>query len=226
MNKLIRISYKYVKWIISIIVLLISSYMIFAILLSLIPVNRDIDSNNEIDIYIKSNGVHLDIVLPLRNEIKDWTTDIWIDDRISQLTNFISFGWGHKQFYRNTQEWSDLSMKTAINAIFLKSPSAFHIVYYKDLQISDKCKLISINIDQYKTIIDFIENSFLRDSLGHTVKIQDLQYNSFDVFYDANDSYNLFYTCNTWTNKCLKESGLKACVWTPFDKGTLFHYRK
>ncbi len=200
--------------------------MIFVILFSIIPVNRTVDSNNEIDIYIKTNGVHLALVLPLHNEIKDWTTDVWIDAKIYPSTNFISFGWGDREFYINTEEWSDLTMKTAINAMFLKSPSAIHIDYYEDLQTNKNCKMISITNEQYKTIVDFVENSFTRDLSGNTVKIQNFQYNAFDCFYEANKSYSIFFTCNTWTNKSLKVSGLKACLWTPFDKGTLFHYRK
>lgn len=205
---------------------MVATYTIFAIIFSIIPVNKDAASNNGIDVYIKSNGVHLDIVLPIRNEIKDWSTDIWIDNKITHSANFISFGWGDKEFYLNTPEWSDLTLKTSITAMFLKRPSAMHIDYYKALQTSDKCKMIFVNEEQYKAIVDFIENSFMKDAFGNKIQIQGFQYNRFDCFYDATNSYNLFFTCNTWTNKCLKVSGLKACLWTPFDRGTLYHYRQ
>ncbi|MCK4922587.1 MAG: TIGR02117 family protein [Bacteroidales bacterium] len=226
MKRLFLILFKYLKWIISSLILFVSTYIIFAIIFSIIPVNRNVATNNEIDIYIKTNGVHLDIALPIRNEIKDWTTDVWIDNKITHIVNFISFGWGDKEFYMNTPEWSDLTLKTAFIATFLRSPSAIHIDYHTNLQINDKCKIISINKEQYKTIVNFIEQSFMRDSLGNTIQIQGFQTNTYDCYYNANNSYNLFFTCNTWTNKCLKESGLKACLWTPFDKGTLYHYRK
>jgi uncharacterized protein (TIGR02117 family) len=173
-----------------------------------------------------SNGVHLEIALPLRNEIKDWTSELWIDDRITHLANYISFGWGDKLFFLNTPKWSDLTIKTTIVALFFKSPSAIHIDYYTDMQISDKCRKIPVDLKQYKSVVDYIEESFKRDSLGNRIQIQGLQYYSYDCFYEATNSYNLFFTCNTWTNKCLKESGLKACLWTPFDRGTLYHYRK
>jgi uncharacterized protein (TIGR02117 family) len=226
MIRFFKISYKYLKWIISIFLLTVATYVIFAIIFSIIPVNRDNNPDNEIDIYIKSNGVHLDIVLPLRNEIKDWTSDIWIDSRIAHSAHFISFGWGDKEFYLNTPEWSDLTLKTAIIAIFLKSPSALHIDYYKDLHTSDKCKIISINKEQYKTIVNYIESSFMKDTFGNKIQIQGFQYNKYDCFYEAVNSFSLFFTCNTWANKCLKESGLTASLWTPFDSGTLYHYRK
>jgi hypothetical protein len=38
-------------------------------------------------------------------------------------------------------------------------------------------------------------------------------------------SYNLFHTCNTWTNDALKAGGQKACWWTPFDAGIFRQYQ-
>ena len=221
-----RIAFKYLKWVLSTFLLLLAAYLILSIVFSIIPVNKDFDPSPDIGVYIKTNGVHLAIVLPLKNELKDWTTDLWVDDDIIHSVNYISFGWGDKGFYLNTPEWSDLTVKTAVKALFLRSPSAIHIDYYKKLETNARCRLISISTRQYGDIVDFIENSLKRDNLGDFVKIEGFQYNNFDCFYEATKSYNLFFTCNTWTNKCLKKSGLKACVWTPYDKGTLYHYRK
>ena len=226
MKRSIQILYRCLKWTLSIFFLLVVLYLISAVVLSVIPVNRHINSRHEADIYILSNGVHLDIVLPLRNEIKNWTSDIWIDDKIAPTAKFISFGWGDKLFFLNTPEWSDLTVKTTFVALFLKSPSAIHIDYYTDMQIGDKCRKIPVDSEQYKSVVDYIEKSFKKDSSGKKIQIQGLQYYSYDCFYEATNSYSLFFTCNTWTNKCLKESGLKACLWTPFDRGTLYHYRK
>lgn len=226
MKRFLKILINYLKWPISIFFLMIASYLVMAFVFSIIPVNRKAVSKYEIDIFIKSNGVHLDIILPLRNDIKDWSTDVWIDHNIIHQANFISFGWGDKLFYLNTPEWSDLTFRTAFIATFLKSPSALHIDYYKVLQIDDNCKMIPISKDQYKTIVDFIEDSFKQDSSGYKILIKGFQTTDYDCFYEAEKSYNLFNTCNTWTNKCLKESGLKSSLWTPFDRGTLYHYRK
>ncbi len=183
------------------------------------------DSKNEIDIYIKSNGVHLDIVLPLKNEIKDWTTDVWIHPDIIHTIKFVSFGFGDKEFYINTPKWSDLSIKTTFNAMFLTSSSAIHVDYYKELKASTACRSISVSSEQFQELVDFIENSFQRSENGALVQIQGLQYHAYDCFYEATPSFNLFFTCNTWTNKCLKKAGLKACLWTPYDKGILYQYR-
>ena len=102
LKRYIQILVRCLKWIVSLFILLVIFYLISAVVLSVIPVNRHVNSHQEAEIYIMSNGVHLDIVLPLLNEIKNWTSDIWIDDKIAPTAKFISFGWGDKLFFLNT----------------------------------------------------------------------------------------------------------------------------
>jgi uncharacterized protein (TIGR02117 family) len=225
MLKFIKILFRGLKWIFAVILSLTATYMIMAVVLSLIPVNRQKVPKCELEVYILSNGVHLEMVLPVRNEIKDWTSEIMIDSGIVQIVRFISFGWGDRQFFINTPEWADLTVKTAVTALFLKSPAALHVDCWSDLPVNNRCKRIPVSKDQYKIIVDYINDSFKRDSSGNTIPIRDFHYDRYDSFYEAENSYSLFFTCNTWTNRCLKVSGLKACLWTPFDKGTLFQYR-
>ena len=54
--------------------------------------------------------------------------------------------------------------------------------------------------------------------------LQGYTYGNNDQFYEAVGSYSCFKTCNTWTNQALKESKLKACLWTPFDFGIISKY--
>jgi hypothetical protein len=60
-------------------------YVLFALLFSAIPVNKNFqeDKTSGIDIYIQSNGVHTDLVLPIRNRYKDWSDVIPVDHTIS-----------------------------------------------------------------------------------------------------------------------------------------------
>lgn len=201
-------------------------YLFFAVLLSLIPVNRNTASIKDVEIYIRSNGVHLEIVLPIKTPYKDWSEELFIDRRIASGVRYISFGWGDKNFYYNTPEWSDLTFFTAFKAMLMKSESAMHVDYHSSLRTGKLCKRIPVSSGQYLEIVHFVEAAFRRDSNHELILIDDLHYSPFDCFYEAWGSYNLFFTCNTWTNRCLKRAGLKASLWTPFDRGILFHYRK
>jgi uncharacterized protein (TIGR02117 family) len=202
-------------------------YIIFAAILSIIPVNKNFSDTKpaDISIFLLSNGVHLDIVVPKVNSWKDWREDLQIDPLIDEQVNLVAFGWGDREFYLNTPEWSDLTFRTAFNALFLKDSSAMHISYFRHLEKNKRCKEVHISEDQYLKLVAFIEGSLYRDKQVRPIRIESSAYNRFDQFYEANRSYHLFYTCNTWTNSALKKSGLRACLWTPFDRGILWQYR-
>jgi len=201
------------------------TYLVFALLFSLIPVNRNAVLGDDTEIYIRSNGVHLELLLPVKTAYKDWSEVIQIDSRIKNHVHFVSFGWGDRNFYKHTPEWSDLTFGTAFTALMQNSPSAMHVDFYTSVNTGKLCKKIRVSSEQYLVIVQFVDAAFQRDENGRFIEISDLHYTQNDVFYEATGSYHLFYTCNTWTNQCLKKAGLKASLWTPFDRGTLFHYR-
>ena len=78
----------------------------------------------------------------------------------------------------------------------------------------------------YGRLVNYISNSFQKDAGGHVIKIAtNANYNKADAFYEANGSYSMLHTCNTWANNGLKCSGQKACLWTPFDTGIFLKYQ-
>ena len=128
-KKAVRIILKIFLWFL----LLIAIYLVSAYVLSKIQVNSvDLDKQQDVTIYIKSNGVHTDIVLPAKNDIKDWTTEIQYSHTISKdsTLNYIAFGWGNKDFYLDTPEWTDLKMTTALKAAFHMGNTAMHTQFY------------------------------------------------------------------------------------------------
>jgi uncharacterized protein (TIGR02117 family) len=206
----------------------LSIYMQMALTLSLIAVNRQYHKTEkaETEIYIVSNGVHLDLVLPFRNQMMDWNKNLEPDDRIVQQVTYISFGWGDRAFYLDTPEWSDLTFTTAFNALFMNQPSALHVSYFSSMEESKNCIKIGLTKEQYVKLVNYIRSEFSIDSTGAYCRIVETGYEKFDQFYEAQGSYSLFFTCNTWTNRALRRSELRACLWTPFDKGILWQYRR
>jgi uncharacterized protein (TIGR02117 family) len=203
-------------------------YLHCAIFCSFIPVHSNYQGtkNNEITIYILSNGVHLDLVLPEKNILKDWSEEVEPDVLIKEQVAYVAFGWGDKKFYLNTPEWSDLTLRTAFNALFRKGPSALHVSYFRTLEQDKNCLKIEVSEKQYCKLVQYIENTFLHDNRGCTKRIGNFSYERWDQFYEARGSYSPFFTCNTWVNKALRKSGLRSCLWTPFDKGIFWQYNK
>jgi uncharacterized protein (TIGR02117 family) len=205
----------------------IIGYLLVVTLLSYISVNDGlIKSHKEIPIYILTNGVHTDVVLPLKSEHYDWTNQLKTEHTKAKDTtmNYVALGWGDKGFYLETPTWADLKASTALKAASGLSSSAMHVTFYKEMKESKSCKKLQISSNNYKKLILFINESFQTKS-GEFLKIEtEAVYGKHDVFYEANGSYSLFYTCNSWANQALKAANQKAALWTISDSGIFRHY--
>ncbi|MCY0967873.1 TIGR02117 family protein [Chryseobacterium wangxinyae] len=204
-------------------------YVLLALILPLIEVSAKNDGEKkEIPIYIYTNGVHTDIVMPVKNDLYDWGSKIPFANTKSKKTdyNYVGIGWGDKGFYLDTPTWADLKFSTAFNAAFWLSESAMHCSYYKTMTEADDCKKIMISRNQYKDLVKFVDAKFDRDQNGNFILIStNAVYSDNDAFYDATGRYSFLNTCNTWTNDALKSAGQKAALWTPTDFGIFQHYK-
>lgn len=221
---LVRYSLRFLAGFILVVIL----YFTFSVVLSLIPVNNDFkETPDGVAIFVMSNGTHIDIALPVKTGLKDWGSKIDISKTAGKgvSLNYVAFGWGDKGFYLNTPEWSDLKFSTAFNALFFMGESVMHVTFLRDPRPGDQCKKIFISDEQYLKLVHYIESSFQTDSDGNFVLIDYPGYGRNDFFYEAERRYNLFYTCNSWTNNALKQSNMRSCVWTPFAQGVLYQYQ-
>ncbi|MDR9457246.1 MAG: hypothetical protein RI572_07525, partial [Salegentibacter sp.] len=59
-------------------------YIIAVITGMLIPVNSDFQETNDgVEIYLQTSDVHTDIVVPLKNDLKNWEEDISLQHSLS-----------------------------------------------------------------------------------------------------------------------------------------------
>jgi uncharacterized protein (TIGR02117 family) len=205
----------------------IALYLLAAFGLSKITIPAEPITAQTIDIYILTNGVHTDVVVPLKTDQIDWSKEVKFDNTISKDTTakLVAFGWGDKGFYLNTPTWAQLKFSVAFKAAFALSTSAIHATFHNQLIESSSCKKITISKEQYARLIAYIQNSFQTDANGHVINIEtNANYSDTDAFYEAKRRYNLFYTCNTWANNALKACGQKACLWTPMDSAIFNKY--
>lgn len=203
-------------------------YLLAAYTLSRISLSAENDTTKEIQIYIRTNGVHTDIVVPVHHELFDWSKEIKVSHTLANNTNFshLALGWGDKGFYLETPTWADLKVSTAFKAATGLSNTAIHATYLDKVKEDLSCKKIEISQSQYKRLIQFISASFQKDKEGHFMHIKtNANYGKTDAFYEANGAYSLFHTCNTWANNGLKACGQKCCFWTPFDTGIFLLYQ-
>lgn len=194
-------------------------YGIVAIILSYVTVNDNhiVSTNNSKTIYLATNGVHLDVVIPKNNINPELIKELITYNN----EDYLAFGWGDENFFINTPTWGDLTFSNAFKAMFLKSSTLMHITRYK--QKTATWVKVNISEDQLNKLNAFILNSFKLES-NSKILIPNVSYADNDNFYKAKGSYSCLKTCNSWTNIAFKSSGLKAAYWTPFDFGLLNKY--
>ena len=202
-------------------------YLLTAFCLSRITIDREAGAAEEVTIFIKTNGVHTDLVVPAQNEQMDWTREIRYSNIKAKDTGYqyLAMGWGDKGFYLQTPTWGDLKASVAFKAAFALSSTAIHATYYRELREDKSCRKIRISKGQYARLITYISNSLQKDADGHAINIPtNVNYGQTDAFYEANGAYHLFKTCNTWANAGLKSCGQTCCAWTIFDTGIFLKY--
>ncbi len=194
-------------------------YIAIAFLLTAIPVNSEQAHGEDAPtIYLNTNGVHLDIIIPV-----ELLTEKLRQDLVFQPSeSYLSFGWGDENFYLNTPTWGDLTLKNAVTALLLNSSTLMHVTRYSRIQTA--WVAVPVSESALGNLNAYIADSFQTDEAGNKLLLSGQGYETWDDFYRARGSYSSLNTCNSWANAALAESGLPACYWTPFDFGVLNKY--
>lgn len=220
MNKFLKI----VLYPILVLVMAIVIYFLTAFIAMLIPINPPrISESNDIEIFVQTNGLHADLVLPSKNHIQDWEELLPLNRETRGQIKYIAIGWGEKNFYLNTPTMSDLTFPTLVKALFIPSEAAMHVEHrrYRPSK-SDDVSSIIISEEMYQELVDYILEYFVIED-GDPKIYPDRGYHEYDDFYAAYGKYHMFWTCNNWTNTGLKKIGVKNSLWTPMDWGVFYY---
>lgn len=202
-----------------VIVLIPIHFLLISLVLTFIPVNNFNDESKVAEVYLSTNGIHLDIVIPNQYVPKTLLSQM----TVNQNEKYLSFGWGDENFYINTPTWNDLTYSNAFNALFLNSTSLMHVTRYENKQ--SHWVEVQVGSQQLEKLNNFIFKSFALDDNQSAILLPNQGYHESDNFYKSNASYSCINTCNSWVNSAFKESGLPACLWTPFDFGLISKYQ-
>ena len=209
----------------------IVTYLLAALVLGLIPVNSDwVEPEDGIEIFVISNGVHCDFILPADNPLRDWRVSLPLsvgegvrEEGREDTANWVRFGWGERRFYLETPQWADLRFSVAAAALFWPTSTLMHVEFvWSRPEESDYCRRLKVSEAQFKSIVEHIESFFARDAKGEPRRLDGRGYFDYDDFYEAVGSYHLLYTCNDWVNIGLRRAGIRAAAWSPFDTAILY----
>jgi uncharacterized protein (TIGR02117 family) len=201
-------------------------YLLAALVGSLIPVNTGWEEPEEgITIYLANNGVHSDIVMPVRAQGLDW--EPLLPKRhfaaADPRAQWVAFGSGEERVYLNTPSWWDLTPRT-VWAALTGGRQVMHVEYVSNPSYAERA--IRLRPEEYRRLWQAIRADFQPGRDGRPQLIDHPGYGCCDAFYRAPGKHTALRTCNTWTAKWLRVAGVKTSLWPPFVQGLLWRYRE
>ena len=199
--------------------------LIAVLIVGLIPVNNDFRPTEDgIKIFVVSNAVHADIVLPVLSAEVDWSERFANAKFSSDVRDqsHVAFGWGDRGFFLETETWDDFKISTAANALLLPSESCMHVSFV-NLEAYQDSVSVTISPEQYIQLVKFINDAFEVNDQGKCIQIPDEAYSTNDAFFKANGRYHFFNTCNSWIGRCLKVTGVKTPWLSPLPKTPMWY---
>jgi uncharacterized protein (TIGR02117 family) len=217
---------KWVGRLVAAILVVPALYMIIALLGSLIPVNRGWAEPAEgVTIYIADNGIHADIIMPVKADGLDWAPLIPKTDFASPDPDarWIAFGSGEKRVYLDTPSWWDIRPRTIWSAL-AGGQRVMHVEYVPNPYYA--AREIRLRPEEYRRLWGAIRADFVLDAEGRPEPIEHPGYGPADAFYRATGRANAVRTCNAVAAGWLRLAGVKTSIWPPFVNGLTWRYRR
>jgi uncharacterized protein (TIGR02117 family) len=198
-------------------------FLVAALIGSLIPVNRAWQEPRQgTTIYIADNGIHTDIIMPVRAERLDWERFIRRGDVADppSAAQWVAFGVGERAVYLETPRWRDLRLPVAARAL-TRGERIIHVDWVASPSYA--VREIRLRPEEYRRLWTAVRSSF-RDARAQ--RIDHKGYGRADAFYLGVGRASALNTCNQWTVDTLRLAGVKSSLWSPFTTGVVWRYRK
>jgi uncharacterized protein (TIGR02117 family) len=220
---------KFGKWVgrlLSAVLALPALYMVAALIGSLIPVNSSwSEPAGGTTVYIADNGIHADLVMPMKAQGLDWSSVIPARDMAAADPNarWIAFGSGEQRVYLDTPTWMDITPRTIWSAL-TGGKRVMHVEYVPSPYYT--ARQIRLRPEEYRRLWTAVRADFALDATGRPRRLAHPGYGPSDAFYRAVGKESAFRTCNSWVAKWLRLAGVRTSLWPPFVQGMVWRYRR
>lgn len=201
-------------------------YLFAATLGGLVPLNSGWEEPDEgITVYLRSNGIHVDLILPAQAQGLDWGpllperhfADPPADPR------WFGFGAGERRVYLETPRWTDIKPK-AVWAGLTGGERVMHVERID--RPGPELRAIRLRPGEYRRLWSAVRAEFDLDPGGLPQRINHPGYWTDDAFYEGIGRASAINTCNQWVADRLRIAGVEVPAWTPFAQGLMWRYRK
>ena len=201
-------------------------YLAAALVGSLVAVNNGwSEPLDGITVYIADNGIHADIIMPVKADGLDWAPLIPKSDFASPppSARWMAFGSGEERVYLDTPSWWDITPHTIWSALS-GGRRVMHVEYVPNPYYA--VRQIRLRPEEYRQLWAAIRADFALDAKGHAERMDHPGYGPADAFYRATGKANAVRTCNAVAANWLRLAGVKTSVWPPFVNGLVWRYRR
>jgi uncharacterized protein (TIGR02117 family) len=178
----------------------------------------------DVQLFIRSNGVHTDLVLPVRSGAHDWRALVPPQHfkRPDSAHTYVSFGWGDRGFYLEVPTWAELTVSAGLKAMSGQGPAAMHITFMPTPTASQSVTPFRVTARQYDAIAQHVRETLtLAD--GRVQPVSSPWQEEHDALFEAHSAYSPFKTCNEWTRQGLAKAGLPTARWAVFPFAVTRH---
>ncbi len=194
-------------------------YALLVMVAALIPLSGSLNAQDtppespETTVYLVSNGVHLNLVLPTHHAVFDWAA--LLPQAVQPQHAYTYIGWGSEVFYTQVPEWSDLTAPLAWQALSGDRAALFirSSALPPDSRDTEHVRSFRLPESVYQQLV-----ADIRAQLQDTRALTGQRY-----FYPAKGRYSPWLTCNEWMRQRLHHIGLPVPLWSPFDRPILWH---
>jgi uncharacterized protein (TIGR02117 family) len=201
-------------------------YLLAALVGALVPVNRGwTEADSGITVYLADNGVHADLVMPVRAAGLDWAPLVPKSDFAAPdpAAGWVAFGMGEERVYLETPRWRDITPGTIWSAL-TGGNSVMHVEWVADPDYA--LREVRLRPDEYRRLWAAVRSDFELGPDGRPSRIDHPGYGRADAFYRARGRASAIRTCNSWVASRLRIAGVETSLWPPFAQGLLWRYRK
>ena len=194
------------------------AYWVAACLLLLWPVRGQPPTESpHVQAWVLSNGIHTDLVLPMRGPGMDWSA-LFLPAHVRAApadAQYVAIGWGDREIYLHTPQWADLTVARAVRAALGHNGALLHVSHLRHADLAyGTAHGLPLSRDQYERLTAYVLAALPQ---GQARPVPGAHYAHNDAFYEAKGSANLFRTCNNWTGEGLRAAGVTVSRWTPLD---------
>ncbi|AAS95207.1 TIGR02117 family protein [Nitratidesulfovibrio vulgaris] len=200
----------------------------FIVVASIIPgllPRKGRPQTHDMAVFVADNGVHTDLIVPLRGCGEDWTRllpQAGTPDASRPVTH-VAFGWGARDFYLSTPTWDDVDPVTALKSL-LFAPTVLHVESIRGTPATTMdVRRVWLDAEGCHTLARFIRTTLAPDRQGRAIRVDHPGYGPDDTFFEATGRFSPFRTCNTWTAEALAAAGVTSPLWTAFAWGVMRH---